>query len=369
MDYIFGVFKQNKLLYDDFVKRLKSAKRWYDLYFKNKNNELILSNGDTLFLRYGDSQLPHMLGFNSSYLIEQIPDLEGLSSYQAFEYFLNNSDFVYEKIKSSLIKPDSLFSKFSYQKINSMLNMYSIELGNILFVLKYRKDLASLTGIKPIDADYLIALRNKKNEYSIIGFRKDAGSYVAVTNIGINNDVNEEFNMELFKIIGYQTLCYPARLVTFSDGSAPNIKVAQSDSKIKSIERLRSYGNKYFTNVDTTGDTIYQFSLLKKKSKILYCLKDALEKRETISLKGEEDKSLLTIVDLYNLLINYVRAKEQREEEVTSASKRILERFMEKNKLCDAQVKMINELEQELALSKKKIQALSSKQKTRKKKH
>lgn len=181
---------KNKSNYDSLIQLLRNALRHYNTYFRDYKQTLTLSNGDVLKLEYADKNFPHLVGVQTLYFIKECHLFtEFTSSYDAFCYLLTHADEIYDDIMNKKIDPDKLFSKYIFQKIDSVLGMYNISLGNILFVCPYNKELTKFTGTDiSIDADYLVFLKNKDYPFSIFGFRRDGIGYSVVTNVGLENN-------------------------------------------------------------------------------------------------------------------------------------------------------------------------------------
>lgn len=179
----------NRSEFDALIEKISKCLEWFE---KNKFNDkvynLLLENGDRLKIHFDSNNIAHLLGIDTEYL--KSTGLFKGKSYEILKQICNDSYRLYTMIKEGHIIYEKFISDFAWNKVESFEKICGINLNDMEFVCKYKKENSYITGNRQLEGDYYIAYRSD-NGLFIVGFKKNGEYYYPMTNRVIDYDIKE----------------------------------------------------------------------------------------------------------------------------------------------------------------------------------
>ncbi len=210
---------------------------------------LFLSNGDVVNYTINKSNLAHLLGVNTDYLLSTGLYNES-NSYDLLKKFLCNTGNIYKMYKDGIIDLNKLLSPYIEKKINAFTTNSFVNINNCEFVCKYDSNRTYGFNNESFNMDYIIVQKNENKYYLSILAKEDSGIYVPMSNQVF--DSYEDLVNKFFPIIANQEL-------TFIHGAS--IKQGYSEPK------------KLWLNAETRNERL---CLLQKHSREFECIPNVL---------------------------------------------------------------------------------------------
>lgn len=348
-----------KLGEEDFRELIKTSSYLYKKINVKENpqlnniNEVFLSNGDKLNIRFNDAHLPHLLGFKN---LSNLSD-KTKSSLAVFRNLISDSDYrerIIEKINSNNWEYSGYMSHQYYLKTKYISNVLKAPFPKeVYFVCKYDSEcnLGSSASRNYSNCEYYIGRKEPTGDISLVGYVKNDNEYVPRTNRVLSKQNAEE---ELKVLLKNQKICYIDSIRIFYPGSTEPITsyMLYDSDKMDTLQNMITLANKTGAVVDCASKFLYT---IKRKESDKISNIDLRELIEGIALstsKGEitdiDEDSLEkygSFKDVLNHLISSVNDRLCSRKQSDSANISYTQLRNSFNKI----VKQIDSLESKLA--------------------
>lgn len=341
--------EEELIRFDKYIEYLKESIIEYDKKLNGRNYQIILANGEVIFLTFTQNILAHLLGVQYPYLKKQSL-FKGMTSYSALTFICNNPEIIKEEIRNGNLKMDLMFSKMLERKNMSIIRapyLNSNILNKIVFACKYNEHISIKNSDKnPLQSEYIVGMHNDEGDMTVLGMIKEEESNYFKINSNLLVPNNKDYFDELKTMIGYQTLTYPVSATVYrqsSYSSEPQLVYLNEESKLNKIELLEYYCVKLGTNIDSTADTKRQLKEVTKEKEykketleILKIVSNALSVGECIDLAEYKDLDNYRLSLLLNInnIINRLNIAEATLQPILQATENY-----EKNKINSIKMK------------------------------
>ncbi len=305
----------DKSKYYDMIDKLNNCVDYYE----NKDFPytifyLELANGDQIKIKFDEHNIPHLLGINIDYLRSS-----GVYTGKAYDILLDildNPNKLANKIERGLLNYESIFSDHIEDKIKNFQKICGIEIFNIEFIVKYKKD-KNLRSDTPLDDGYYIGYTNG-DELNVVGFEKndEKDMYYPRTSRMIKNDTIDS-NTFLNRLFNNQSATIVEMLKKHKFDDSGNIIKQRffynNRNKIGKLMMCKRYTEMYNGVTDTISSNIFYvekvLNLNEEKrinSEILIELTDKIKNKKIIDYSKLKEKyetiddSIISLVGAYN---------------------------------------------------------------------
>ena len=166
--------------YEQIIEELRRLIKYYDIGLVDNQYDMILANGDRIYLTFPKGHVAHLLGVYTEKL-KKGSNLE--DSYKVLKKLID-SDITYFDLKKMFGEDNvgTIFSNFINRKLETFVDTLKVRTDDIYCVIKYKTDRSYATGENTQNSDYFIVRKHDK-KYSALGICKGTGynDYIPVT--------------------------------------------------------------------------------------------------------------------------------------------------------------------------------------------
>lgn len=327
--------EEKLILFDKYVEQIKEAKLEYMKKFVGQSYQIILANGELIFLSFTKNILAHLLGIQYPYLKNNLL-FKNMDSFAALTFICDKPELVKDEIRKGNLDVELIFSSMVERKTMSIIKTPPLNkniLNKINFTCKYNEHISFKRGNKnPLQSEYLIGIHNDASDMTILGLIKEEESNYFKINSNLLVPNGEKYFSELKNIIGYQTLTYPVSATLYSQelyNSKSQLIYLNEEEKLNKISGLEYYCAKIGTNIDSTADTKRQLNVVVKEKnyriETLELIKTVLQSIKTSEVidyekyKGVDDERIDLLVSV-NKMINRLNLAEETLEPILKAT-------------------------------------------------
>lgn len=297
--------------FEELLERIKILLEKYENNISRNNKyTLFLANGDVINYSVHENNIPHLLGVNTNFLMDN-KIVKSKEAYEALKEMIENSYSVFNSVQK-INAFGSLFSRYIDDKLEVFEKQINRPVINeVEFVCKYdRTKNYTQKEVDGYNANYYIGTKNENGEIILLGLICMTEQYESTNYIPQTSRVIKDEN-ELTEFLKGQEITYISAINTSNNlsGYTNNFVVRNIDT-FRLLERLYSYQSMVSAIPNTIKNHNYHLKLLSKTiterqthradtSNIYEKINYGLCNKKIIELTEEDEEILdVTIINL-----------------------------------------------------------------------
>lgn len=333
---------------DDLFSNIRTAIENYENVRKNdKEFTIYMANGETIKIKFGESNVAHLLGINIDYF-KLLKLTREENSYTILKCIIDNPLNIYTKINNGIIDSTKLFSEYINEKVNSFIDNININLKDIEFLCVYdsKKTYAFQDDFER--CDIIMVKKYEDESYGIITFVRKGETYYPMSNRSYTDFNDAKEDLEKFLKNQEITIASGVQIYDLSTYKSTKPFNLMPSDKIKKVNSILGYKSKFGCIPNVTND--YKYLLKRTLSNYQTNDEEKVEiesivesiKNGTIINPTNEDSRLIEIINAHNdSLCSNSDSKTENINTYTSLKKEVEELKQELLKLKNANTELI----------------------------